>query len=89
MAISLSGLQCKYTTEYYHKLIDNNLFNGGCKGKNDCWVMEEYAADANKWAVIILEHCREATANSVFMFLTAILLFVSATLVYVKKRKGY
>jgi hypothetical protein len=70
MSIKLNSVQRKYDydTDNNKNLTDNILFNRGCIGWNNCWVNTEYAAPWNKLIAVLLRHCREATANSMFIF---------------------
>jgi len=75
------------------KISTNELFNGGCKKFSDgtgCWVFsQEWSQNVSKVAGSLEGHCRESSADMVFMFLAAALLLVTAGLAFLRKRKGY
>jgi hypothetical protein len=65
------------------KLITNDIFNGGCRG-DWCWYwFAENDPNTMK------SRCRSTQADCVFMFLTVLVLAVSAMLAYLRMRKGY
>lgn len=65
-------------------MIENTLFNGGVKkidGDEACY----YCDDVNK----IVGNCKKVQAGDVFMFLQLVMVLVSATLIYLRLKKGY
>ncbi|KAL6705876.1 hypothetical protein ACN47E_006336 [Coniothyrium glycines] len=93
-AIRLGGVQCKIDASAANnqKVLDNDWFNGGClkfDGTKGCWVLAEYGDNAKKAVNILLGHCREAQANTVFMFLTAVVFLVSGTLLFLRSKRSY
>ncbi|CAO2657191.1 Nn.00g033170.m01.CDS01 [Neocucurbitaria sp. VM-36] len=82
MAVKLNGVQCKAGSfDNGLKLVRNDILNGGCRAKDVCY----YYDDPDK----ILSLCKESQADTVFMFLTVVLLAVAAVFTFLRMRKGY
>lgn len=62
--------------------------NGGTRDKVT-WVEYQHQKNVKKAEDVILSHCREAQADTVFLFLTAVVLLVSGVLLFLRARKGY
>jgi LPXTG-motif cell wall-anchored protein len=93
MAIKLDGVTCKNNDSVSNllKLAGNEFFNGGCakfEGKKLCY-LETRDWARKKIVNTLLGHCRESSADMVFMFLAAALLLATAGLSFLKRRKGY
>jgi hypothetical protein len=95
-AIKLKGVSCKvsvYDLDNVVKLDNNEWFNGGCKpasnGGTVCYT--EYSNRGNDKKVLdaYLGHCREAQADTVFFFMTAIVMLVCGLMVWLRMKKGY
>lgn len=94
----MRGVTCKIKDSYDFgdiengfKIALNELFNGGCKKiqkVTNCWVQSQ-PWDNSKMRSTVEGHCRESSADMVFMFLAAALLLVTAGLAFLRKRKGY
>lgn len=72
------------------KLLKNEWFNGGCRkynGKLFCWNGSNHTA--KQFLDTCVGHCKEAQADTVFMFLTAVVAIVCGLLVWLRMRKGY
>ncbi|EUC46110.1 hypothetical protein COCMIDRAFT_93693 [Bipolaris oryzae ATCC 44560] len=90
-AFNLRGVDCKMRAEdpsNVEKMIDNEWLNGGCREYKFCWNGFKYG-DESKAIAVYEGHCKEAKADSVFMFLTAIVMLVCALLVWLRMRRGY
>lgn len=90
LAVKINGVKCESDDSVGNslRLVHNELFNGGVR--NDItWVGYQYQKNQKKAVDVILGHCREAQADTVFMFLTAVLLLVSGVLLFLRARKGY
>jgi hypothetical protein len=57
------------------------------KGYRRCGVSD--GTEADKVVGKVLGHCREAQADTVFMFLTAAVMLVCALMVFLRMKKGY
>ncbi|KAL6705875.1 hypothetical protein ACN47E_006335 [Coniothyrium glycines] len=87
LAIKLKGVSCKIKANDYEDakdMFDNNILCGGGVGHdmNRC-----YYATIGEWG-IINRRCRQATADSAFMFLTALTLGIAAALAFLRMKKG-
>lgn len=91
MAIKLNGVKCEVngSDDNSEKIVWNDMFNGGCRKDDICWLYYQYQDNPQKAVDIVVGHCREAQADTVFMFLTAVLLLVSGVFLFLKARKGY
>lgn len=100
MAIKLKGVSCKavkykgigaeYSNDY--KMVTSEIICGGMEWTKDdyrgfsCfWLFE----DAGKHVGTLLSRCNISKADSVFMFLTAIVVAVAAVLGYLRMKRGY
>jgi hypothetical protein len=83
LAIKISGVDCNGDIDYRSaaKIINNDIFNGGCT-KDGCWY---WFTDPNA----MTSRCRSTQADCVFMFLTVLVLAVSAMLAFLRMKKGY
>jgi hypothetical protein len=94
-AVKLKGVSCKwdaFDSDNNLKLAANELFNGGIwhfDGEDYVWVGQQYENDPEKLLDVVVGHCRESQADLVFMFMTAVLLIITALMLFLKKRKGY
>jgi hypothetical protein len=95
-AIKLGGVKCRIDyadTNNNDKLVKNEWFNGGCRKVNNgmsiCWSEYKHGGNAQKALDTYVGHCKEAQADTVFMFLTAVVMIVCALLVWLRMRKGY
>lgn len=92
MAVKLNGVKCSADEEDANnalKLVGNNIFTGGVRNGHT-WFEYDAGYRGDKKAVnTILGHCKEAQADTVFMFLTAIVLLVSGVMLFLRARKGY
>ncbi|KAH3948971.1 hypothetical protein HBI70_124660 [Parastagonospora nodorum] len=97
LAIKMRGVTCNIKDNDFDdiengfKAVYNELFNGGCmkfQKVTSCWVMSQ-PWSASKMENAIEGHCRESSADMVFMFLVAALFLVTAGLAFLRKRKGY
>lgn len=86
LALKISGVDCDGDTTIKNatKLILNDIFNGGCRAEDECWYY--YAEnDPNT----MKSRCKSTQADCVFMFLTVIVLAVTALLAFLRMKKGY
>ncbi|XP_014559198.1 hypothetical protein COCVIDRAFT_24469 [Bipolaris victoriae FI3] len=91
-AINLAGTDCEMSAEdpsNINKMIENEWFNGGCQSPGFCWNGYEYSRNPSKQIAVYEGHCKEAKADAVFMFLTAVVMIVCALLVWLRMRRGY
>ncbi|KAI4951055.1 hypothetical protein J4E86_007564 [Alternaria arbusti] len=86
LALKISGVDCDADTSFENaaKLIFNDIFNGGCRADDDCWYWH-LENDRNT----MKSRCRSTQADCVFMFLTVIVLAVTALLAFLRMKKGY
>ncbi|KAH6878129.1 marvel domain-containing protein [Alternaria rosae] len=86
LALKISGVDCDADTtiENATKLVLNDIFNGGCIAKDNCWYYYE-KNDPNT----MKSRCKSTQADCVFMFLTVIVLAVTALLAFLRMKKGY
>ena len=84
LAINISGVDCEGSTDFRNaaKIVYNDIFNGGCNKDGFCWY---WAADEKA----MRSRCRSTQADCVFMFLTVLILAVSAMLAFLRMKKGY
>jgi hypothetical protein len=92
LAIQIGVPNCSDNSpENLVKLYKNHLFNGGCRkdveldngSKMDvCWNSGDRTDQLNV-------RCKEAQADTVFLFFTVAILLVSATMVFLRTKKGY
>lgn len=101
MAIKLKGVSCKAVkykgigAEYSndHKMVTSDIIYGGMewtkkddyRGFSCFWLFE----DAGKHVGTLLSRCNMSKTDSVFMFLTAIVVAVAAVLGYLRMKRGY
>ncbi|KAF2642985.1 hypothetical protein P280DRAFT_241617 [Massarina eburnea CBS 473.64] len=88
LAINIGMPNCRDTsTNNLLRLVTNNLFNGGCiedaTNGTRCWNELENRIH------YLNSRCQECQADSVFFFLTAVLLLVSPSLNYLSMRNAY
>ncbi|KAI4929381.1 uncharacterized protein J4E92_005045 [Alternaria infectoria] len=86
LALKISGVDCDGDTTIKNatKLILNDIFNGGCRAEDECWYY--YAEnDPNT----MKSRCKSTQADCVFMFLTVVVLAVTALLAFLRMKKGY
>ncbi|KAI8938023.1 hypothetical protein NX059_005697 [Plenodomus lindquistii] len=90
MAVKLDGVKCenKGSVDNGIKIVENELFNGGTRN-GVTWVEYQYQENEKKYVDVVLGHCREVQADTVFMFLTAVVFLVSGVLLFLRARKGY
>lgn len=89
MAIKLQGVSCDIvgSSDFdREKLLENIIICGGIdKSRKDGFGC--YHSRTPYGAKTMESRCRSATADSAFMFLTALTLLVVGTLVYLRTRK--
>ena len=84
----IGGADCGDTSaENLVKLLENDLFNGGCREADD-GTTYCYNESSARWKCLN-SRCRECTANSVFMFLTFGILVASAAMTYRRAKNPY
>lgn len=90
MAIKLAGIKCEEVDTSASdaiKLVENDIICGGLdKHRGEafsCYYF--YQGDANA----LISRCKSSTADTVFLWLTFIVLVVAATLAFLRSRKGY
>lgn len=90
LAVKLDGVKCEINDSARNAvaLVENELLNGGTRDKVT-WVEYQHQKNVKKAEDVILSHCREAQADTVFLFLTAVVLLVSGVLLFLRARKGY
>ncbi|KAF1831848.1 hypothetical protein BDW02DRAFT_36521 [Decorospora gaudefroyi] len=96
-AIKLGGVDCNNVDDLDNvkKLVNNEWFNGGCRklgdGEKYCWTNVHYGGndDGKKLADVYSGHCKEAQADTVFMFLTAVVLLVCGVMVWLRMKNGH
>jgi hypothetical protein len=95
-AIKLEGVNCNIDLndlDNIVKLNNNEWFNGGCEpGKNGgtvCYTESSNRNNPQKMLDVYLGHCREASADTVFLFMTAIVMLVCGLMVWLRMKKGY
>jgi len=87
----LAGVDCELSAKdpgNAKKMAENEWFNGGCHSRF-CWNDYQYSKNPSKVIAIYEGHCKEAKADTVFMFLTAVVMIVCALLVWLRMRRGY
>jgi hypothetical protein len=86
LAIKISGVDCDADTtlKNFSKLVTNDIFNGGCISDTKCW----YWFDVNN-PNNMKSRCKSTQADCVFMFLTVLVLAVTAMLAFLRMKKGY
>ncbi|EMD65733.1 hypothetical protein GGP41_010596 [Bipolaris sorokiniana] len=90
--VKLAGVDCELSAEdpgNLKKMAENEWFNGGCHGSGFCWNNYKYGKNLSKAIAVYEGHCKEAKADTVFMFLTAVVMIVCALLVWLRMRRGY
>jgi hypothetical protein len=95
-AMKLKGVNCKFTIDdinNLNKISQNEWFNGGCQKASDsstvCWTNYSNRGSGQKTLDAYLGHCRQASADTVFMFLTAVVMLVCGLMVWLRMKKGY
>lgn len=90
MALKLNGVKCTIDLNDDSNLVKlaNDMFTGGVRD-GVAWIAWKYQGDVEKTKNALLGHCREAQADTVFMFLTAVVLLVSGVMLFLKAKKGY
>jgi len=86
LALKISGVDCDGdpTLKNRAKLLLNDIFNGGCRAEDECWYYYE-----ENGANIMKSRCKSTQADCVFMFLTVVVLAVTALLAFLRMKKGY
>lgn len=87
LAIQIGVPKCSDTSDENRiELFKNHLFNGGCYGKVDgeevCWNGRDRLSHLN-------ERCKEAQADTVFLWFTAAVLLVAVTMTFLRTKRGY
>jgi hypothetical protein len=89
MAIKLAGINCERlnsSDEDAGKLFANDIICGGIDKKMGkvlgCYYAYQLEVDT------LISRCKSSTADTVFLWLTFIVLIVAATLAFLRSRKG-
>ena len=97
MAIKLKGVKCQSvdyqknydSAENVWKMVTSDIICGGLK-KTSKTTFDYYNFDSDgKRVGALLSRCNMSQADSVFMFLTAIVVGVAATLGCLRMKRGY
>ncbi|KAF9735401.1 hypothetical protein PMIN06_002613 [Paraphaeosphaeria minitans] len=91
LAIQIGVPKCSDTSpENQLDLYHNHLFNGGCykelkkiEGESQCW-----NGQAGRQGQLNAR-CKEAQADTVFLFFTVAVVLMSATMTFLRQKKGY